>query len=169
MFVAIRSTSALTQERRRFYARLLRFSLVSRSSTLLLRSDPWYGRLRGDINSPKSSERKGSFLETFWCTTTHEFYSLVARSQMGRRDIKTGCAYSSRRNAVYIRSPYSRYIHVFPPRRTYCLSFSMTSSPTLHRYVFAHMFRFRKSDFIQNLCVVKSVKHNFINLFTFLK
>lgn len=126
-YVAIRLMPISRVKRHGFFTRLLRFSVFHPATwqQSLVRAATWRHKV---TQEPRQPERGGgeegkkegggeeeAFLETFWYTTKRGFYSLVARSQMGRRDIKTGCAraYSSRRNAVYIRSPYSRYIHVF--------------------------------------------------------
>lgn len=156
-------------------ADFIRVYYVSRSSILLLRSDPWYGRLCGDIKSPKSRDsrnvRKGekgegkgggeeAFLETFWYTTKRGFYSLVARSQMGRRDIKTGCA------RVFV--PQECGLHTFPLFTLYSRLFLLgklllpaphppPSPPFVAPYVFARMRSVSRDPILQNLHIARSV------------
>ena len=128
--------------------------------------------LRGDIKSPKSSESReerklpGNLL-------VHD----DARVLQPRRTVTDGKA--RYKNWVRAFVPQECGLHTFPLFTLYSRLSSLANllPLTLHPlypfiihppplYVFAHMFRFRKSDFIQNLCVTKSIKH-FINLFAF--
>lgn len=153
------SILASAERRRRFYARLLRLPLVSRSATSrqsLIRAAMWRHKV------PRAARRKGSFLETFWCTTAHGFYSLAARSQMGRRDIKTGCA------RVFV--PQECGLHTFPlftlysrlslpgeftPRFALCIPPGATIA-TLGRGIYARTY-VRANRILQNLHVTGSL------------
>lgn len=137
------NATASTDGRRTFstrvhYASLRHLTIIlsrslPRSTDPRLRTAMW----RHKVTREPRPGREGSFLETFWCTT-HAGFTASSRSQMGRRDIKTGCAYSSRRKKCGLHaSPlftlYSRLLlaararvlaHLNPPAS------ATSSSPT---------------------------------------
>lgn len=154
----------------------IRVYYVSRSSILLLRSDPWYGRLYGDIKSPKSRDsqnvgkrekgggrrrrrRRGSFPGNL---LVHD----EARVLQPRRAVTDGKAryknwVRARIRPAGMRFTYVPLIHViftsFPPRQTFTPCPSSSAIATLRRSVFARMRSVSRDPILQNLHIARSV------------
>lgn len=138
----------------------------------LLRSDPWYGRLRGDINSLKSREERklpGNLL-------VHD----DARVLQPRRAVTDGKA--RYKNWVRVFVPQECGLHTFPlftlysrlssPANLLPASRSLSerllypSSPPSIALCIRTYAPFRRPGFVQNLRAAKSVNY-FINLLVF--
>jgi len=109
-----RSISIPTMSAFRIYAHPLRVSPQSLGAPRLIGTATWRHKVTRIAARVSAEEEGAASWKPFGARRRRTDFTASprARSQMGRRDIKTGCAYTSRRNAVYIRSPYSRYIHV---------------------------------------------------------